>query len=150
MIASRPSRLFVAALFLASSLFLAGVSSASTIGNNLIEGSYIDTCVGCSFALSTPFTSAGTVTKWSFYADYTGLSLTPLLYTENSNGTFNITGIGATVLVGSTGPQSYSFNLISGGAVLPSRRRPILDTATARRRWEIQVRSVSSIAPPEL
>ena len=116
MIAARPSRLFVAALFLASSLFLAGVSSASVIGNDVIQRSYIDTCNGCSFALSTPFTTAGTVTTWSFYADTTGNSLTPLLYTKNLDGTFKITGIGTTVTVANLGAQTDSFNLVLGSA----------------------------------
>lgn len=120
MIAVRPRRLLVAALLLASSLFLAGVSSASTItiGNDVINRGGIDTCVGCSFALSTPFTGTGTVTSWSFYANpnfTAGNSLTPLLYTESS-GIFTITGIGTTVTPLTSGAYTYSFGAVSGSA----------------------------------
>jgi hypothetical protein len=118
-IPAHPSRLFVAALFLAgiSFLFFAGVSSADTIGNPLNPGT-LDTCNGCSFALSTPFTTVGQeVTSWSFYADGTGNSLTPLLYTL-SGTTFTITGIGTTITVTSSGVQTYSFGLVSGSDIV--------------------------------
>jgi hypothetical protein len=119
-IPTHPSRLFVAALFLAgvSFLFLGGVSSASTIGNPLINGNTIDTCNGCSFALSTPFTTVGQeVTSWSFYADATGNSLTPLLYTFNGTS-YTIIGIGTTVTVTNLGAQTYNFGLLYGSDIV--------------------------------
>jgi hypothetical protein len=118
-IPAHPSRLRVAALFLAgiSFLFFTGVSSADTIGNPLTPGT-IDTCNGCSFALSTPFTAVGEeVTSWSFYAGATGNSLTPLLYTYNGTN-FVIAGIGTTVTVTNLGIQTYSFGLQSGSDIV--------------------------------
>ena len=90
-----------------------GISTADTIGNPVIERNYIDTCNGCSFALSTPFTTTGVLSTWSFYADATGLSLTPILY-ELTGGNFIISGIGATVNVASLGAQTYSFGPFQG------------------------------------
>jgi hypothetical protein len=90
-----------------------GTSIADTIGNPIVERTYIDTCDGCSFALSTPFTTAGELSTWSFYADTTGLSLTPLLY-ELTGGNFIISGIGTTVNVTSLGAQTYDFGLLQG------------------------------------
>ena len=68
-------------------LLFCGVSAADTIGNPIIHRDYIDTCGGCSFALSTPFTTTGVLSTWSFYAEVTGLSLTPILY-ELTAGNF--------------------------------------------------------------
>lgn len=92
---------------------LCGISSAATIGNPIVDRSTIDTCNGCSFALSTPFTTSGQLTAWSFWADVTGLSLTPLIY-QNTGSNFVITGIGTTVTVSALGAQTYAFGLQSG------------------------------------
>ena len=98
---------------LALAVLLCGVSSAATIGNPIVERSTIDTCNGCSFAISTPFTTPGQLTTWSFWADVTGLSLTPLIY-QNTGSNFVISGIGSTVTVSSLGAQTYAFGLQSG------------------------------------
>jgi hypothetical protein len=104
--------------WLTSALFFVGVSFGSTIGDPVIERTYIDTCDGCSFALSTPFTDTGDlVSTWSFWADTTGRSLTPLLYTFNGTN-YVISGIGATVTVTALGAQTYNFNLVSGTDVV--------------------------------
>jgi hypothetical protein len=94
-------------------VLLCGISSAATIGNPVIERSTIDTCNGCSFALSTPFSTTGQLTTWSFWADVTGLSLTPLLY-QNTGSSFVISGIGTAVSVSALGAQTYAFGLQAG------------------------------------
>ena len=99
-------------------LVLAVASQASMIGNPVIQRDLFDTCNGCSFALSTPFPVAGeAVVTWSFWADATGLAITPLLYDWNGSN-FVITAIGTTQVPTALGAQTYDFGLVSGSAVV--------------------------------
>lgn len=92
-----------------------GLMYGDTIGNPVIERTYYDTCVGCSFVLATPFApNSGTLTTWSFYADTTGGSITPILYTQTPGGDFVIAGIGTTRTVTSLGVNTYAFGLTAG------------------------------------
>ena len=91
-----------------------GFVSADTIGNPVIERTYIDTCDGCSFALDAPLApGSGALLSWSFYADTTGRSITPILYTL-TGGNFVIVGIGATRTVTTLGVNTDPFGLVAG------------------------------------
>ncbi len=92
----------------------AGLVFGDTIGNPVIERVDHDTCVGCSFALATPFAPAsGTLSTWSFFADTTGRSITPILYTL-TGGQFDIVGIGTTRTVTTLGVNTDPFGLVTG------------------------------------
>ncbi len=95
-----------------------GFMSGDTIGNPVIERTYIDTCDGCSFALETPLTpDSGALLSWSFYADTTGRSITPILYTL-TGGNFVIVGIGTTQTVTTLGVNTDPFGLVAGTAAI--------------------------------
>ena len=91
-----------------------GLVFGDTVGNPVIERNDHDTCVGCSFALDAPFAPAsGALSTWSFYADTTGGSITPILYTL-TGGNFVIVGIGTTRAVSTLGVNTDPFGLVTG------------------------------------
>lgn len=116
-------RPFALAVVCLSAVLFSGESSEAstiTIGNPVIERSYIDSCVGCAFVLTEPFGQAGVLSTWSFFAGITGRTLTPLIY-ELISGSFVITGIGQSVAVANLGAQTYNFDLSQGTAAVTAQ-----------------------------
>ncbi len=96
-----------------------GSTQVDPIGPEVIDRPTIDGASGSIFLLDNyPFTDAGTVTEWSFFANNpvaNGRAITPLII-KLEGGTYQITGIGATRVNEGSGKQNYPFDLQQGNA----------------------------------
>jgi len=114
-------------LFLARwPLRAAGAPAATSIGSPLVQRSSTDTNAGQVYVYSgvtQPFPSAGVVTSWSFFDNReAGRLVTPLIFANNGDGTFTVSGMGTSVRSTGQGVQTYPFGLIAGSdQVLPQR-----------------------------
>lgn len=104
--------------FALDDLSFTSAPSTTTIGSPLIHRSLTDTNVGQVYiynGATSPFPISGEITSWSFFDDQNpGNSVTPLIFQVGSNGSFTLTGVGATVTSSGDGLQSFPFNLIAG------------------------------------
>jgi len=91
------------------------VPTAQRDGNFIQSQTQVDGGVGNMF-VGDAFTKTGRMTGWSLWAGAgtTGRTVTPIIFRETGDGRFEITGIGASRTISSTGPQSFDFGLASG------------------------------------
>jgi hypothetical protein len=102
-------------------LAVAGTLPASTIGNNLVTRSGIDSCGGCYFVLNVAPTPGESVLTWSFFGDHsTNLNITPFLV-DISVGL--ITGVGTTQTTTTNLQGPFNFGLVSGFALIGPKTR---------------------------
>ena len=96
---------------------------AQPFGEALIQRSNIDAFTGFITIANAPFTTAATLTSFSVLGGVTtgipssnvGRSITPLLVSIPTGGTFSILGVGTSRTVAS-GMNTWDFGLVSGSA----------------------------------
>ena len=109
----------------ALSLLAAGALTvqAQTFGEALVQRSTIDAFKGFITIANAPFTEAATLTSFSVLGGITsgipasnvGRSITPLLVSIPTGGTFSILGVGTSRTV-ANGVNTWDFGLVSGSA----------------------------------
>ena len=86
------------------------------VGEPVMARPITDTASGSIFVLATAgFSQAGDVTEWLVYSTTT-FPITPILMRLEGNGSYTITGIGATRSSTGGGAQTNAFGLVSGSA----------------------------------
>jgi len=97
-------------------------NTAQRVGNTLVQRSTFDGAVGSLF-MGDAFTQSGRITRWALtsgpFSDSPATAaddrfVTPVLFKDAGDGTFQITGIGTARRIASDASQSFEFGLASG------------------------------------